>query len=167
MAALQVAAVQRQLHQFTDAQPGAVEQVEHGVIAQHQRRHEPGRGEQGVHLGLGEGLGQTATGLGGVDTGDRVIDQPALGGEKGEVGAQGSQPARIGAGADAPLVAVLEKLFDLGLADAFGPRSADVGEEAEQGLQVGPVGGHGVGSQPSLDGQELQEEMQIVGVVGE
>ena len=141
--------------------------MEHGVIAQHQRRHDPGGGEQGVDLGLGEGLGQAVTGPGRVNAGQRAVDQPPLGNEKGAVGAQGGQPARIGAGADAPLMAVPEELLDLRAADALGPRPAGIGQETVKGFQVGPVGGHGVGGQPALDGQILQEKMQVVGVVGE
>jgi hypothetical protein len=64
-------------------------------------------------------------------------------------------------------VAVPEKLLNLHPSDALWPRLAKVGEETLQEFQVGAVGGHGVGGQPALDGQVLQEKMQVVGVIGE
>ena len=69
----QVAAGDRQVDQFRDPQPGGIEQMQHGVVAQCQRRGRCGPLEEGVDLGFTEHLGQALADLRRVDVGEGIV----------------------------------------------------------------------------------------------
>jgi hypothetical protein len=62
-------------------------------------------------------------------------------------------------------VAVLEKLLNLLLADVFQGRRCGTGEKKKKRVQISVIGGDSVLGKPSLDGQMLQEKLQVLVVI--
>lgn len=140
--------------------------MQHGVVAQGQGRWRRRRGEQGVDFGNAQDLGQTAADFRRVYFRQRIDDQQGAFLEEEKIGPEGGEPAGVGAGADASLAAELEKLLDLFLVNRRSFRLC-AGDKAKKRVQISGVGGNGVCGEPSLDGQMLQEMLQMFEMFGE
>ncbi len=93
----QVDGIGRQVDQLTDAQAGGIHQLEHGAVAQAERRVDVGAGQQRVDLAFGERLGQQAGQLGRIEQRAGVVAAFAAADGIGEERTQGGEQAGIAA----------------------------------------------------------------------
>ncbi len=159
VAAGEVCRRHREIYQFGNPHAGGVEQVQHGMVAEQERRRGGGGAEQPIHLGDGQHLGQAAARLGQVDVQRRVGGDQFVGDQKAEEGAQAGDAAGVAAVRDAAVPAMAEKVTDVGGGDIDRRGDAAFGDKVEKGSQVGLVGGEGVVGQPPFGGQIVQEQV--------
>lgn len=117
MAAAQIAAVHRQVDQLGDAQARGIQQVEHGVVSEHQGRGDFREVQEGVDLGDAENLGEASAYFRGFNFGDGIDGQRALLVQETEKGPERRQSAGIRTRADVALVTETEELLDVFLAN--------------------------------------------------
>jgi hypothetical protein len=63
-------------------------------------------------------------------------------------------------------MAILEKMLHLFLADLFRDGWCGVGQKTKKRVQISAIGSDSVFGEPSLNGQVLQEKLQMLDVVG-
>lgn len=97
MTAADAAAVHWQVDQFRNPDAGTIEQVQHGVVAQDERRSFLGHGQHLVHLFNGECTRQAAAYFRWIDICHRTDGQLVLGDQEIKKCPQGSQPSGIAA----------------------------------------------------------------------
>ena len=97
MTAADTAAVHWQVDQFRNSDAGTIEQVQHSVVAQDERRGFFGQGQHLVHLFNGEGTRQAAAYFRWINICHRTDGQLIPGNQKIKKSSQGSQPAGIAA----------------------------------------------------------------------
>ncbi|MNV28575.1 hypothetical protein D3C71_1197700 [compost metagenome] len=170
-------------HQFGHTQTGGVQRFQHGAVAQAARLRHVGRAQQGVHLLLGQGLGQARRLLGG-DQGQAGVAFRAMFAQRpGKEAAQRGQAA-VGGGGAGFFVAEGEPGFDVGLlrvAQRFGrPHGQCLGacriamaighfagigfrvfQPAGETGQVAAVGGQRVGRQAVFQPHGVDESVDI------
>ena len=153
-----------QADQLGDAQACGVEHLQHAAVAQALRGVEPGRGEQGLDLGLAQGLGKALGRLRGVDRQGGVLGDLAIGQQKAVVA-----PPR---GDQAALAGRFRGAAELG--EIGGEiRAADGGQALRARLQPGgeagevaAVAGQRVRRQPVLQPQRVGEAVELGAVRG-
>lgn len=120
--------------------------------------------QQGVDFSNTERFGQAVADFRAIDICQGIgCQRPAIL-EKTEKGTESRQPAGIGAGADLMLPAVMEVPdHQLGGDALRARRRARRSEEIEKSPEVSAIGGNCVFGQPSLDGQVLQKERELLG----
>lgn len=138
--------------------------MEHGIITQHQRGMQFRQAQQGVDFGNTQRFGQAVADFRAIDICQRIgCQRPAIP-EKTEKGTESRQPAGVGPGADLMLPAMMEVPDHLLGGDTLRARwRVRRTEEIEKGPEVSAVGGNRIFSQPSLDGQVLQKEQELLG----
>jgi hypothetical protein len=134
------------------------------MIAQRHGRGLLGQAEQGVNLCNAEALGQGAADFWCIDFSQGIDGQGASILKEEKESAQGRQSAGIGPCADLASMAILEKLLHLFLADLFRNRWCGAGQKMKKRVQIRAIGGDSVFGEPSLDGQVLQEKLQMFDV---
>lgn len=134
------------------------------MIAQRHGRRLFRQAEQGVNLGYAETLGQGAADFGCVDFGQGIDGQSSSILKEEKESAQGRQSAGIGPRTDLASMAILKKLLHLFLADLFRDGWCGAGQKTKKRVQIRAIGGDSIFGEPSLDGQVLQEKLQMFDV---
>ena len=127
---------QRQTHQLADAQAAGVHQLQHGAVAQAQRRFGVGRGQQGFDLEFAQGLGHAHRLLGGLQFDCGVGLHRAFTQRPAEVAFEHRQAA-VGRSGFGLRVLAGEKALHIGLGTAAQPTPIEPGGVNRQ---IAPVG---------------------------
>ncbi len=154
---------ERQADQLGDAQTGGVDQLHHAGEPEALR---PvlggGRGDQTVHLGAGEDLGQRPALLRRIHAAGGIVGAPALAQDEAIELPHRGAAAGGGGGGEAPRADVGKIGLD-GLGGGVGEISALTGQVALGVGQVLAVGGQGVAGRGALGGHHLQEGFDPAG----
>ena len=151
---------QRETHQLAHPQTGRVDQLDHALVAQPERRRRVGGRQQPLHLRLVEHRREMARALGKEEVRRGIVGAVALADQEPVEAADRHQGAALGGGGEAGAAQALEVLGERRLVRAQRIAAAGGGERRREPLEVAAIGVDGVARAAALDRQRFEEPIE-------
>ena len=152
-------------HQFAHAQAAGVDEFEHGAVPQPERGFQVWRQQQGLDLGLAQGLGPARLLARALELERGVVAAPVLTQRPAEIAPQRGEPA-VGRSSLAARETGGEIGHDVGLRGLQQARPSGMRQPAREQAEIAAVSGQGVGGQAVFQPQRVAEPVDRLGTCG-